>query len=98
MLYTFQPTLRAYALTPAFGLVLPVAALLYLVMTMDSAWQHWRGIGMQWKGRTGVGGTDKAVAAGQDSWLPGTTTPEIAPVSQPATIKENDMRKVNRRA
>jgi len=98
MLYTFQPTLRAYALAPAFGLVLPVAALLYLIMTVDSAWQHWQGIGRQWKGRTGAGCTDRALAAVQASWLPGTTMPEGNPVLQRATIREHDMPKVNRRA
>lgn len=98
MLYTFQPTLRAYALAPIFGLTLPVAALLYLGMTVDSAWRHWQGIGRQWKGRTGVGCTDRALAAVQDSWLPGTTTPEGNPISQSATIREHDMRKVKRRA
>lgn len=58
MVYTFQPTLRLYALAPTYGVVLPVAALLYLGMTVDSAWRHWLKIGGQWKGRTGIGFTD----------------------------------------
>ena len=98
MMYTFQPTLRAYALGSSYGFVLPIAAFLYLLMTVDSAWRHWLKIGGQWKGRTGIGCTDKALASVQDSWLPGTISPEAVPVSQSATIRENDMRKVNRRA
>lgn len=58
MLYTFQPTLRVYALAPTYGVVLPIAALLYLGMTVDSAWRHWLKIGGQWKGRTRIGFTD----------------------------------------
>ncbi|WNM62549.1 glycosyltransferase [Candidatus Nitrospira neomarina] len=58
MMYTFQPTLRLYALAPTYGLVLPIAAFLYLGMTVDSAYRYWLKIGGQWKGRTGIGCTD----------------------------------------
>ncbi|WP_447962369.1 glycosyltransferase [Nitrospira sp. Ecomares 2.1] len=58
MMYTFQPTLRLYALVPTYGMVLPVAASLYLGMTIDSAWRHWLKVGGQWKGRTGIGCTN----------------------------------------
>ena len=54
MIYTFQPTLRLYELAPAYGVVLPLAALFYLGMTVDSAWRHWLKVGVQWKGRTGI--------------------------------------------
>ncbi len=57
MMYTFQPTLRLYALAPTYGFVLPIAAFLYLGMTVDSAWRYWLKIGGQWKGRTGIGCT-----------------------------------------
>ena len=46
------PTLRLYRLPLIWGLFLPVAALLYAGMTLDSAWRHWRGRGGEWKGRT----------------------------------------------
>lgn len=57
MTYTFQPTLRLYALAPTYGLVLPIAAFLYLGMTLDSACRYWLKIGGQWKGRSGIGCT-----------------------------------------
>jgi len=46
------PTLRLYRQPAWLGLFLPVAALLYAGMTIDSAWRHWRGRGGEWKGRT----------------------------------------------
>jgi hypothetical protein len=75
MLYTFQPTLRAYALGPSYGLALPAAALLFLGMTVDSAWRQWLRIGGQWKGRTGGGCTDDIFATGQYSSPPGIPRP-----------------------
>jgi hypothetical protein len=47
----FLPTLRLYGQPPVVALFLPVAALLYTGMTLDSAWRHWRGVGGGWKGR-----------------------------------------------
>ena len=58
MMYTFQPTLRLYALAPTYGLVLPIAAFLSLRMTVDSACRYWLKVGGQWKGRTGIGCTN----------------------------------------
>jgi len=46
------PTLRLYRLPLIWGVFLPVAALLYVGMTLDSAIRHWRGRGGEWKGRT----------------------------------------------
>lgn len=48
----YQPTLRLYNCSPVFGLALPGIGLLYTLMTLDSALQHWRGQGGQWKGRS----------------------------------------------
>lgn len=48
------PTLRLYRLSPVWGLALPLAALLYLAMSVDSAWRYRRGRGGQWKGRIGA--------------------------------------------
>ncbi len=51
MALAFQPTLRLYALTPAWGLALPAIAAAYMAFTLDSAYQHLRGRGGAWKGR-----------------------------------------------
>jgi len=47
----FAPTLRLYGLPPAWGLTLPLAAALYMLMTISSAVRYWRGRGGAWKGR-----------------------------------------------
>ena len=49
---TFVPTLRLYGRSPLLALALPVAGVLYLGMTLDSARRHGRGVGGGWKGRT----------------------------------------------
>lgn len=54
MALSFQPTLRDYRLSPLWGLALPGIALLYAVYTLDSAYQHARKRGGQWKGRVHV--------------------------------------------
>lgn len=48
---SFQPTLRFYRVSPLWGIALPVIALLYTYYTLDSAYQHARKRGGQWKGR-----------------------------------------------
>jgi hopene-associated glycosyltransferase HpnB len=60
MALTEAPTLRIYRLPLAWGLFLPVAALMYLGMTVDSARRHWHGRGGEWKGRTHRTATDRA--------------------------------------
>jgi len=47
----YWPTLRLYGLGPARALTLPLAALLYTAMTIDSARAHAIGRGGLWKGR-----------------------------------------------
>ncbi len=47
----FVPTLRLYDRSPLIGLSLPVAGILYGIMTAVSAWRYWSGRGVQWKGR-----------------------------------------------
>ncbi|MFI9626159.1 glycosyltransferase [Streptomyces sp. NPDC052042] len=49
---TFLPMLRYYRQSPWTAPLLPFTALLYLLMTVDSAVLHHRGRGAAWKGRT----------------------------------------------
>ncbi|MFD8389651.1 glycosyltransferase [Streptomyces sp. NPDC059680] len=49
---TYVPMLRYYRQPPWLAPLLPFTALLYLLMTVDSAVQHYRGRGAAWKGRT----------------------------------------------
>jgi hopene-associated glycosyltransferase HpnB len=51
MAIAYFPTVRFYQCSPLFALALPGIALLYSLMTIDSAWRHWRGKGGAWKGR-----------------------------------------------
>ncbi|MEL7029896.1 MAG: glycosyltransferase, partial [Pseudomonadota bacterium] len=52
MAASFAPTLRLYRKPVLLGFALPVAAALYMAMTVSSALRHWRGQGGEWKGRT----------------------------------------------
>ena len=51
MAWAFAPTLYRYDLNPWYGFTLPFAGALYTMMTLDSAYRHWRGRGGEWKGR-----------------------------------------------
>jgi hopene-associated glycosyltransferase HpnB len=51
MAILFAPTLVFYGLSPLWGALLPIVALIYVAFTLDSAWQHVRGRGGMWKGR-----------------------------------------------
>jgi hopene-associated glycosyltransferase HpnB len=51
MAIAFQPTLRFYRLSPLWGIALPAIALLYVLFTVESAYQYARGRGGRWKGR-----------------------------------------------
>jgi hopene-associated glycosyltransferase HpnB len=51
MSLAYFPTVRLYGRSPLWTLALPVIALLYMLMTLDSAWRHWQGRGGSWKGR-----------------------------------------------
>ena len=52
MTLTYLPMIRYYRMGAGWALTLPFAALLYLLMTVDSARRHHRGAGAAWKGRT----------------------------------------------
>ena len=49
--FAAYPTGRLYGLPPWAGFALPVAAALYVAMTVDSARCHWTGRGGVWKSR-----------------------------------------------
>jgi hopene-associated glycosyltransferase HpnB len=52
MTLSYVPMLRFYGLSPLRALGLPVVALMYAAMTVDSARRHRAGRGGAWKGRT----------------------------------------------
>ncbi len=51
MAIAFQPMLRFYRRSPAWGLALPAIGAFYTACTVRSALEHWRGRGGLWKGR-----------------------------------------------
>jgi hopene-associated glycosyltransferase HpnB len=51
MAFSYVPALQLYRQPPVLGLLLPVAGLLYDLMTLDSALAYYRGRGAWWKGR-----------------------------------------------
>jgi hopene-associated glycosyltransferase HpnB len=51
MALSFVPTLRYYGRSLLWSMALPVIALLYMCYTLNSAYQHLRQRGGQWKGR-----------------------------------------------
>jgi hopene-associated glycosyltransferase HpnB len=51
MALAFQPTLWRYRRSPAWGLLLPVIGLFYLMATVSSAVRFYQGRGGQWKNR-----------------------------------------------
>jgi hopene-associated glycosyltransferase HpnB len=52
MSLAYLPILRFYGVSPLWTLALPLIAAAYLAFTLDSAYQHWRGKGGLWKGRS----------------------------------------------
>ncbi len=51
MTVAFYPIVRFYNLFPLWAVALPAIACFYMLFTLDSALQHWRGKGGLWKGR-----------------------------------------------
>ena len=51
MALAFQPTLRFYRLSPLWGVALPAISFLFMLYTLDSAYQYAAGKGGAWKGR-----------------------------------------------
>ena len=56
MVLSLRPTLQLFNLSPWRGFLLPIAALLYTLMTIASAWRSLSGQGPRWKDRQYVGG------------------------------------------
>lgn len=55
MAVTYVPTLRMYGLSPLRSPALPLVAVMYTGMTVDSGRRHWLGRGGRWKGRPEAG-------------------------------------------
>jgi hypothetical protein len=51
MAMSFQPVLRFYRLSPLWGMALPAISFLFMLYTLDSAYQYAAGKGGSWKGR-----------------------------------------------
>jgi hopene-associated glycosyltransferase HpnB len=51
MSFAYLPMIRFYQCSLLYTFCLPIIALFYNFMTLDSAWRHWRGRGGAWKGR-----------------------------------------------
>jgi len=54
MILAYTPALRIYRLPVVWGLTLPAAALVYALMTVESALIHTFGKGARWKGRNAL--------------------------------------------
>ena len=50
MFLAYLPIVRFYQLSPIYAMGLPTVALIYILITIDLAWRHWRGRGGYWKG------------------------------------------------
>jgi hopene-associated glycosyltransferase HpnB len=57
MAFSFQPTLRFYRLSPLWGIALPAISFLFMLYTLDSAYQYAAGKGGAWKGRVQAKGS-----------------------------------------
>jgi hopene-associated glycosyltransferase HpnB len=77
MALSYLPVLRLYRLSPLRAPCLPVIALLYAAMTVDSARRHRMGRGGEWKGRTvepppravrGPAGSRSGPSGGNTAW------------------------------
>lgn len=82
MAVTYLPVLRLYRLSPLRAAALPVVALIYAAMTVDSARQHRGGRGGAWKGRTAgatAGGPADDSACGPAGAPPRPKVPPIKP-------------------
>jgi hypothetical protein len=56
MVICYAPTLAYFRRSGATAVLLPVAAFLFMAMTLSSAYRHRQGRGAEWKARTYGGG------------------------------------------
>jgi hypothetical protein len=52
MALAYLPILQFYRISSLWAAALPAIAAAYAAFTLDSAYQHWRGRGGLWKGRS----------------------------------------------
>jgi len=50
IIYLYLPTVGLYRAPHWPAVLLPVAAVFYMAMTLDSTWRNWRGFGLDGKG------------------------------------------------
>ena len=62
MILCYVPTLKLYARNPIEALLLPLTALLYTLMTLDSARHFWCNKNPTWKGRVNQTGSSRIAA------------------------------------
>ena len=55
MITSYLPTLRYYEINPSWAVALPLAGMLYLLMTWRSAQRYWAGVSADWKNRNYAG-------------------------------------------
>ncbi len=60
MTLAYEPIVRLHRLRPYWALTLPLAAALYVAMTIDSAWLYRHGKGGRWKGRVAAPAAPRA--------------------------------------
>ncbi len=63
----YLPMVRFYRQSPLWAPLLPLTALLYMWATLVSAWNHHRGRGGQWKGRSASSAVNASPAEGRVS-------------------------------
>src|SRR5260370_23114842 len=84
MAATYLPVLRLYRLSPLRAASLPLIALVYAVMTLDSARQHQGGRGGAWKGRVASpAGTAGPAATAHAAGTAHAAATAAAPVTAP---------------
>jgi squalene synthase HpnD len=82
MAVLYRPTLKLYRQSMVMGMLLPIAAFLYTLMTVDSARRHYAGRGGEWKGRA-----YSAAGHGGNGGETGPETPAVAPEDLDAHVE-----------
>ncbi len=80
MTLAYAPTVRLYRQPVAGSLLLPLAAALYTLMTLDSGRRHESGIGNPWKGRASTNGRAVNGKSAAASSFPALPIPAVHPL------------------